>query len=636
MDVPGHRRATAALLLAVSFTGVLHDPDLERLSPRQVLQHVGRRLSRSMSEDDLTSLATRGDRLLRLLEPAERAALGKNGLRFRIARQAIVFVAAAEESAPFWLADRGFERTTLMLDDADGRLRLFRRRFAPGWVELGVNGLDRGPRGHYVVLVRDLDGADSCGVSLDPARSSGWRVVTARAGVSSASDRESPLRSIPRELVGATMLQPAHSDRHAALLATGRVWKTHVVARVAPDQITAAYGDDPAHELVWTWRTAPGSRMTYLKIGRPDSDAVRIIGSSSTLIECPSVINDPVVERHRVSVAGLEPDTRYAYAIGDGSPRGWSPWRTMKTAPAAGRPTRFLYLGDAQTGLKGWGRLLTTAHARHPEIDFVMIAGDLVDRGNERTNWDHFFLRAADVFERAPLMPCVGNHEYLDMGPRLYRAFFETPKNGPAGIDADLVYKFECGDAFMAVLDSTLAATSPAKARIQAQWLDHALGQTQARWKFVVFHHPLYPSHPWRDVPALRDAWVPVIDKHHVDFVLQGHDHAYLRTYPMHANRRAPGPQSGTYFVIAVSGDKFVSDQPSRDYIEVGLPQLSTYQIIDINPRLDRLTYQAWTEDGRLVDQVVVDKGRGDLLAGSISRPRAKAPETAPIGRARP
>ncbi len=189
----------------------------------------------------------------------------------------------------------------------------------------------------------------------------------------------------------------------------------------------------------------------------------------------------PVIRRHRVVVDGLEPDTVYRYSLGDGTAEGWGPWQTVKTAPDSSRGARFLYLGDAQTGLEGWGRLLKAAYRRHPDIDFVLLAGDLVDRGNERTNWDHFFLRAGGVFDRVPLMPCVGNHEYLDMGPRLYRAFFELPRNGPQGIDPDLVYQFECGDACVVVLDSTLAVCDPVLARRQAEWLDATLSQSARR-----------------------------------------------------------------------------------------------------------------------------------------------------------
>ena len=57
----------------------------------------------------------------------------------------------------------------------------------------------------------------------------------------------------------------------------------------------------------------------------PRPEAVRIVGGDSTCLDVPSVLNDPVVRRHRVRVSGLEPDTVYDYSLGDGTPRGWGP-----------------------------------------------------------------------------------------------------------------------------------------------------------------------------------------------------------------------------------------------------------------------------------------------------------------------
>jgi acid phosphatase type 7 len=215
----------------------------------------------------------------------------------------------------------------------------------------------------------------------------------------------------------------------------------------------------------------------------------------------------------------------------------------------------------------------------------------------------------------------VGNHEYLDEGPRLYRAFFELPHNGPTGIDPDLTYSFEAGDVCFAVLDSTLAVWDPEAAHRQSEWLDGVLTRTKARWKIAIFHHPVYPSHPWRDMPALREHWVPVFDKHHVDLVLQGHDHAYQRTYPLRGHRRVDGPDQGTIYVIAVSGDKYV-DRVHRDIVEMGLTGVSTYQTIEIDPRSGRLTYKAWTEDGRVVDEFTIDKGSNQIA--SINAPQRR------------
>jgi hypothetical protein len=581
-------------------------------STQEALRTIGRRLSGSCSERELTAIATRAAAILDRLEPAERTALGRGYLRFQLDRPAIVDVGVPSGPVPFWLTDRGFRKTDRTLVNPDATWRLYRRIVDRGSVELGVNGLDRTPVAHYVVFIRPTAEAGS---------SEQGRFVTLADG----QEASKPFDSLPEELDGALMLQASHDRRHSTLLAPGRVWKTHVVSGRRPDQVAIAFGGDPARELVWTWRTSTDVEATALRIvrattgidstrlpvhDRPEG-GIRIVAGNSSLIEVPGLLNDPVVRRHRVSVTDLEPDTTYWYALGDGTPEGWGPWKAVKTAPGRSRPVRFLYLGDAQTGLERWGHLLETAARRHADLDFVVLAGDLVDRGNERTNWDHLFLRAAPVFDRLPVMPCAGNHEYLDVGPRLYRAFFELPKNGPRGIEPDMVYSFEVGDACFAVLDSTPAVSDPAAARRQAEWLDATFGRTGATWKVAMFHHPVYPSHPWRDSPALREHWVPIFDKHHVDLVLQGHDHSYLRTYPLRGHHRVERSSEGTVYVIAVSGDKYV-DQARRDYIEVGRAGISTYQTIEIDPESDRLNYRAWTEDGRIIDEFEIEKSRKD------------------------
>jgi hypothetical protein len=381
-----------------------------------------------------------------------------------------------------------------------------------------------------------------------------------------------------------------------------------------------AFGADPARELVWTWRTAPSVEQTAIRIiparfesaesgpnSQPDLTGARLIRGHSTLVRSPSVLNDPVIRRHEVMVDALSPDTVYLYSLGDGSDNGWGPLRAVKTGRPRADRTEFLYMGDPQTGLKEWGQRLTAAFRRHPAIEFIVLAGDLVDRGNERTNWDHFFLRAEEIFERIPVMPCVGNHEYLDRGPRLYQAFFHLPRNGPSQIEPGLVYHFETGGALIAVLDSTLAVSSTVEARRQADWLDAVLAGSQANWKFVVFHHPIYPSHPSRENPMLREHWAPILDKHHVDMVLQGHDHAYLRTYPMRGGRPVSGPDQGTIYVVSVSGNKFYDQVPS-DYTELGFTDIPTYQTIEIDNVQNRLTYRAWTDAGEVIDRVVITK----------------------------
>ena len=213
----------------------------------------------------------------------------------------------------------------------------------------------------------------------------------------------------------------------------------------------------------------------------------------------------------------------------------------------------------------------------------------------------------APKFEEIPFMPAVGNHEYLDKGPMIYRGTFDLPANGPDGIDPNLVYAFEYSDAFVAVLDSNLGIYDSRLARAQADWLDRALTRTRATWKFVTFHHPVYASHVSRENPELAVAWGPVFDKHHVDMVLQGHDHAYLRTRPMLDGKPVSSAAEGTVYVVSVSGEKFYEQDP-RNYTEKGITNLPTYQTIDIKVNEKRLIYRAFDREGHEVDSLVIDK----------------------------
>ena len=582
-------------------------PDLPRAE--ETLANAGKRLSGALSASDLTAIATRADRVLAVLSASERDALARGYCRFRVDRPVQVIVAAPRGSAPFWLKDLGFTPWGQPLRDAELVWDLHRKTFPAGWIGLGVNGLDRRPTAHYAVFLQSLDGQP---VAVEGADRDGWNATRAQPDVALELQQDRVLDALPPDLLGATLLRKPRDQRHAAMLARGRVWKTHVVSSEKPDQIAIAFGEDPARMLSFTWRTRAELGSSTVRL-RDERGVVQEHRGSSELIQVPDLLNDPLIRRHTVRVAGLHPASQYEYAFKD-----QTTWRTVWTAPEGDSDLCFLYMGDPQCGLEGWGKLLSSAQKHRPDASALLIAGDLVDRGNERTNWDHFFLRGAPVLDSLPLMPACGNHEYLDRGPWLYRAFFDLPKNGPR---PDLVYSFEIGDVFVAVLDSTAAVFDPNEARRQAEWLDERLKATRRTWKLVMFHHPIHASHPWRENPSLARAWVPVFDRHHVDLVLQGHDHAYQRTYPMRDGRRVESTREGTIYVVAVSGDKYC-DQRDSDYAEVGFTGVSTYQTIDVHPRENRLVYKSFDVNRREWDGFTIEKPiASNSLAGRSLNP---------------
>jgi len=378
-----------------------------------------------------------------------------------------------------------------------------------------------------------------------------------------------------------------------------------------PDQVLLTWAGDPAHSLSVQWRTSRAvtagvaafmPRASYYsgstaQWGFVRAACVSLGGPGSAAAAWPNW--------HTARLDGLQPGTEYVYAVGDGSQEGWTQARVFRTATTAGQRFCFVYMGDAQEGLAAWGTRLKTALRLRPDAAFFLMAGDLVDLGSDLDNWTTFLRYGTDVYSQRPVMPCIGNHECMAKGPQTYLRIFDLPRNGPAELEPERAYSFTYGNALFVILDSNLSAQS------QAAWLERQLAASAATWKFVMFHHPAYSSDPTQDHAALRSAWVPIFDRYHVDLVLQGHEHAYLRTYPLRAGRRVARAADGTIYLISVSGSKMY-EQAQRPYTEVGFTNTATFSTIDLVPAATGgggwLAYRAYDSWGRVRDEFAITK----------------------------
>ena len=76
----------------------------------------------------------------------------------------------------------------------------------------------------------------------------------------------------------------------------------------------------------------------------------------------------------------------------------------------------------------------------------------------------------------------------------------------------------------------------------QRQWLKEELEKSDAQWKIVVLHHPLYSIKGKHNNMMQRTMFNSLIQKYHVDLVLQGHEHAYARMTMHDENGKATTP----------------------------------------------------------------------------------------------
>ena len=370
-----------------------------------------------------------------------------------------------------------------------------------------------------------------------------------------------------------------------------------------PDQIRLTWSCDPASTKTIQWRTALDVDGHAAQFHKKGDGNMKTAPASVITISDSRLVNDPEALRAVVTLEDLEPSTTYAYRVGSETGGAWSEWLSFNTAPQTAEPFSFLYFGDVQTGFTIWTSLLDAANEISPEAAFCLVAGDLVNRGNWRNEWDEFFDAGSDFLKTRPIVPAIGNHECPHgQDPWLYLDTFKLPQNGPEGIEHGRAYSFRYSNALFIILDSNLTPAS------QRTWLEHKLSTSNDTWKFVMYHHPAYSARTRRDNPQVRAQWCDLFDKYGVDIAFQGHDHAYKRTKPMRANEIAESTDNGVIYIVSVAGDKMY--EPGEfDYAPMTLADTPTWQVIDIETgEADRLNYRAYDLEGNLVDEFTIEK----------------------------
>lgn len=536
------------------------------------------------------------------LSEGERIVLGTQHLRFTTKQPVRVFVVhdVQAKGDPYWL--RGFQATEHKIKvGTDKEFDVWLREYPAGEVGLGVNSLS-GRGKHYFVLIEPVNPGEALELSniYPGAHTTGVFDAMAKPW---ADDEDMVVTNAPDALKGRMMLRGLTSrEKEAQLLNVFRV--TPYPASARPDHVILTWDGDPKRTQAIQWRTSGETSkgfVAYLKksdLNQFQPKKPILIEAELERIESRTLVNDPVMHRHTARLRGLEPGTTYLYSVGDGSEEGWSELTEFTTAPDGIESFSFIYMGDAQNGLERWGSLVKKSFLDRPDAAFYIMAGDLVNRGAERDDWDSFFKNAHGIFNRRQVVPIPGNHEYQGGDCELYLKMFALPETGPLG---ERAYSFEYSNALFVCLDSNVPVET------QNAWLEEQLAGSKAKWKFVTFHHPAYSSSPKRNNPDIKEQWGAIFDKYHVDLALQGHDHAYLRTYPMKAGQRVETAADGTIYIVSVSGTKFY-EQGDFDYTEFGMTKVATYQAIDIQVSGDRLLYRSYDDKGNLRDEFEILK----------------------------
>lgn len=307
---------------------------------------------------------------------------------------------------------------------------------------------------------------------------------------------------------------------------------------------------------------------------------------------------------HEVRIDGLSPRTPYFWKVESQDDKGQrveSPLLSTRTACSADEAYAFVVIGDTQDQPAVAGRIATHAWGMRP--DFAVIAGDLVGKGADKTHWTRaFFPSLQPLIERVAFFPVLGNH---DEDARHYYDYVSVPA-------PEFHYTFHYGNAQFFMLDSNreVGPGSP-----QFAWLEAQLAESQATWKFVVYHHPSYSS----DENDYGDMWkgrsthgdlrvrqlVPLYDRYGVDIVWNGHIHSYERTWPLRADR-VVADGGTTYIVTGGGGGGLEAPGPIRPFFQNNVRQGHHYCFVAVHDR--RLEFKAFDLENRLYDVLSIEK----------------------------
>ena len=227
----------------------------------------------------------------------------------------------------------------------------------------------------------------------------------------------------------------------------------------------------------------------------------------------------------------------------------------------------FFVLGDWGKGDTNQRKVAQAmaAEAFISPIDFIISVGDnFYPKGVKNVKdpqWERSFETIySDTNLKRDWYTAFGNHDYMgQIKPQLNyhkinprwkteKRYYSFTKGIPLSSDS-VLFVFIDTNPF----DGTLKGPRynglwRQNKKAQLKWLDYVLGQSNAKWKIVVGHHPLYTTGYRRGkMLDVRASFLPLFEKHRVDVYFAGHDH----------DLQHQKPEGFTHYFVSGAGSEY-------------------------------------------------------------------------------
>ena len=279
----------------------------------------------------------------------------------------------------------------------------------------------------------------------------------------------------------------------------------------------------------------------------------------------------------------------------------------LPTHSVASDEVRFAAVGDTGSGGSQQYAVAQQMEATQKltGFDLTLFLGDNIYPSGDPSGIEKKFLKPyrSLIQNGVEMRGCIGNHDAeSDSGVLLQQMIFR--------MGTKTYYSFERNKKLVEFfcLDSNLLLRPAGDRQREEQlnWFDSSLARSEASWKVIFLHHPLYSSakkHGWNssdenEMQQVRESIEPMLRKHRVDFVLSGHDHVYER----------PIPQFGIHYFTSGSGGKLRQGDliKTSPFYAFGNDRENSFMLFSITPQATK--FWAVGKTGAILDSGEIKK----------------------------
>ena len=286
--------------------------------------------------------------------------------------------------------------------------------------------------------------------------------------------------------------------------------------------------DETEMNITWYADTEGEAQVVCDELTIPVDDENRIVAEAV----CEIADEGEGYYSYKATLKGLKPSTDYAYyLVNDGR---YSEMRGFTTGDAD--EFGFAMVSDIQIGAggidhdtEGWQKTLDIIESSEEfdVTDFILTTGDQVKDAENETQYEGFF---REELSSIPVAPSIGNH---DTDSPLYGLHFNMPnmseRYGVTNAGGDSWFRYN--NALFIMLN-----TNNTKNDEHLAFAKQAIAMnTDADWRFLVFHHTVYTTGELKDsnTSVRGKALIDICDELDIDAAFSGHEHLYTRSYIM-------------------------------------------------------------------------------------------------------